>query len=174
MGRAGCGVGATPPQVQRTSRGWGRGEGEVLESRRKTQTVRGPLPPPCPGPLLSLTSSNRYLWSTYPVPGLGPTAASRRAVPDPLASLPGPSGSLCAAFLSGGASREGREWGVGGGEGQRPASGPAHRLMETTWPGTRSPPPAPHRSREHPRLMRAPAPPHTSPRGSLISLHCDW
>ena len=63
------------------------GKGEVLGARRKTQTVRGSLPPACPGPLLSLTSSNRYLCSTYPVPGLGPTAASRRAVPGPI-SLP--------------------------------------------------------------------------------------
>ena len=45
--------------------------------------------------------------------------------------------------------------------------------MEATWLGSLSPPPAPHRSREHPRLMRAPAPPHTSPRGSLISLGND-
>lgn len=86
-GRAGCGVGTTPLQVQRLSRGGGRGKAEVLGARRETQTVRGSLPPARPGPLLSLTSSNRYLWSTYPVPGLGPTAASRRAVPGPI-SLP--------------------------------------------------------------------------------------
>lgn len=90
---------------------------------------------------------------------------------DPLASLPGPSGSLCSAFLSGGAGREGS--GGGGGVRQSPAPGPAHRLMEATWLGSLSPPPAPHRSREHPRLMRAPAPPHTSPQGSLISLGND-
>ena len=145
-----------------------------MGTRRKPQAVLGSLAAPRPGPLLSLISSGRYLWSTYPVPGIGPSTASRRAVPGPTGL---PSRALCggAAFLS---SAGGRGRGRGRARTRPPDPRPRPQINGNHLAGEpHAPPPPPgpppHRSREHLRLMSAPAPRHTSPRGSLISLGND-
>lgn len=93
--------------------------------------------------------------------------------PFPGPPAPEPRAASPPAFFSsaGGEQRGGEE-----GPSRGLPLGPAHRLMETTWRVSLTPPPSrlpPHRSREHLRLMSAPAPLHTSPRSSLISLGND-
>lgn len=115
------------------------GEGRERIWREKTEMV----PPPA-GPLLSLRSSNSYLFSMYTLPGTGATRAGTRAVPKPTSLPSQPSAvpsvsSLSSAFLP-------SVSGDGKGRRTRPgglAHGPAHRLMETTWRVRTTPPPEP-------------------------------
>lgn len=99
--------------------------------------------------------------------------------PSPPASLPWPSSARTQGSLSARILLQ-RRWGAegrGGGPEPGPSPRPRPQINGNHLAGEpHAPPPSrlpPHRSREHLRLMSAPAPLHTSPRSSLISLGND-